>query len=101
MPVAILGAASLLATVVLRVRSPRAARNAVTAPKAISAVLEVIGKPARIAAAPRRPGDQLNTHANSEKARTLLGYIPTTTLRESVQKTVEWYEGQILGRIRL
>jgi nucleoside-diphosphate-sugar epimerase len=72
-----------------------------TTAEAISTVEEVIGEPARIGRAPRRPGDQLKTHANIEKARRLLGYNPTTSLREGVQKTVEWYKRHILGRIRL
>jgi nucleoside-diphosphate-sugar epimerase len=72
-----------------------------TTAEAISTVEEVIGKPARKATAPRRPGDQLKTHANIEKARRILGYSPTTTLRQGVQKTVEWYGRHILGRIRL
>ncbi|MGD2179100.1 MAG: NAD-dependent epimerase/dehydratase family protein [Anaerolineae bacterium] len=72
-----------------------------TTAEAISTVEEVIGEPARIGRAPRRPGDQLKTHANIEKARRLLGYNPTTSLREGVQKTVEWHKRHILGRIRL
>lgn len=72
-----------------------------TTAEAIDTVEEVIGKPARIATAPRRPGDQLKTHANIEKARRLLGYNPTTTLREGVEAMVAWYESHIRGRIDL
>jgi UDP-glucuronate 4-epimerase len=72
-----------------------------TTAQAIDTVEGVIGKPAQIRAAPRRPGDQLKTHANIQKARRLLGYNPTTPLKEGVQKTVEWYRHQILGRIRV
>ena len=70
-----------------------------TTEEGIRTVEEVIGKPARIIMAPRRPGDQSKTHANIEKARRLLGYDPTTTLREGVEKTVEWYKQHILGKI--
>jgi UDP-glucuronate 4-epimerase len=70
-----------------------------TTEEGIRTVEEVIGKPARIIMAPRRPGDQSKTHANIEKARWLLGYNPTTTLREGVEKTVEWYKQHILGKI--
>ncbi|MDY6874714.1 MAG: NAD-dependent epimerase/dehydratase family protein [Chloroflexota bacterium] len=62
-------------------------------------VEEIIGKPARITRVPRRAGDQLKTHANIEKARRLLGYNPTTTLEEGLEKTVEWYKQHILGKI--
>ncbi len=70
-----------------------------TTEEGIRTVEEVIGKPARIIMAPRRAGDQSKTHANIEKARRLLGYDPTTTLREGVEKTVEWYKQHILGKI--
>lgn len=70
-----------------------------TTEEGIRTVEEVIGKPARIIMAPRRPGDQSKTHANIEKARRLLGYNPTTTLKEGVEKTVEWYKQDILGKI--
>jgi nucleoside-diphosphate-sugar epimerase len=70
-----------------------------TTKEAMRTVEEVIGKPARIVRVPRRAGDQLKTHANIEKARRLLGYDPTTTLREGVEKMVEWYEQYIFGRI--
>jgi len=70
-----------------------------TTEEGMRTVEEVIGKPAKIVRVPRRPGDQLKTHANIEKARRLLGYNPTTTLKEGVEKTVEWYEQHILGKI--
>jgi nucleoside-diphosphate-sugar epimerase len=43
----------------------------------------------------------LKTHADIEKARRVLEYNPTTTLREGVEEMVEWYRRHILGRIRL
>jgi len=70
-----------------------------TTKEAMRTVEEVIGKPAKIVRVPRRAGDQLKTHANIEKARRLLGYDPTTTLREGVEKMVEWYKRHILGKI--
>ncbi len=70
-----------------------------TTKEAMRTVEEVIGKPAKIVRVPRRAGDQLKTHANIEKARRLLGYDPATTLREGVEKMVEWYEQHILGKI--
>jgi nucleoside-diphosphate-sugar epimerase len=72
-----------------------------TTAEAIRTVEEVIGQRARIERAPKRPGDQLKTHANIEKARRLLGYDPITPLREGVRREVEWYRHHILGRIRL
>jgi len=70
-----------------------------TTEEGIRTVEEVIGKPAKMVTVPRRAGDQFKTHANIEKARRLLGYDPTTTLREGAEKMVEWYERHILGKI--
>jgi UDP-glucuronate 4-epimerase len=72
-----------------------------TTEEAIETVQRVIGKKANIETAPPRPGDQLKTHADIEKARRVLEYNPTTTLREGVEEMVEWYRRHILGRIRL
>jgi len=72
-----------------------------TTAEAMQTVEDVIGHPAEIAAAPRRPGDQLKTHANIEKARRLLGYDPETPLAEGVARTVAWYRRHILGRVEL
>jgi len=70
-----------------------------TTEEGMRTVEEIIGKPAKITIAPRRAGDQLKTHANIGKARRLLGYNPTTTLKEGLEKTVEWYKQHILGKI--
>ncbi len=72
-----------------------------TTGEAIETVEDVIGKTAIMERAPRRAGDQLKTHANIEKARRLLDYNPTTTLREGVEEMVKWYERRIRGRIHL
>jgi UDP-glucuronate 4-epimerase len=71
----------------------------ITTAEGIRTVEEIIGKQARIARKPRRPGDQLRTHANIGKARRLLGYDPTTTAREGLAREVEWYERYIHGKI--
>jgi nucleoside-diphosphate-sugar epimerase len=72
-----------------------------TTGEAIRTVEDVIGRRAKIQTAPRRPGDQLKTHANIEKARRLLDYNPTTTLREGVAEMVDWYRQHIHGRVEL
>jgi nucleoside-diphosphate-sugar epimerase len=69
--------------------------------EAIRTVEDVIGQRAQVATAPRRPGDQLKTHANIGKARRILGYDPATPLKEGVEKTVAWYRHNILGRLQL
>ncbi len=40
---------------------------------------------------PPRNGDQLRTNAVITKAKKLLNYNPTTTLKEGIKKQVEWY----------
>ena len=51
---------------------------------------ELTGKKARIERKPARPGDQKHTAANIEKARRLLGYNPTTGVREGLAAEVAW-----------
>ncbi len=74
---------------------------AITTAEGIRIVEEIIGKKAKIDPKPKRPGDQLKTHANIEKARRILGYNPTTTAREGLKKEVEWYRDHILGKVDL
>ncbi|MBT7074495.1 MAG: NAD-dependent epimerase/dehydratase family protein, partial [Anaerolineae bacterium] len=59
---------------------------AITTAEGIKIVEEIIGKKAKIDPKPKRPGDQLKTHANITKARRILGYKPTTTAREGLEK---------------
>ena len=74
---------------------------AFTTAEGIATVENIIGKPARIDPQPRRPGDQLRTHANIRKARSILGYNPTTTLKKGLEREVEWYREFILGKVDL
>lgn len=63
-----------------------------TTQQGIEAVEKVLERSIKIKVIPSRPGDQLRTKANIDKARTLLGYNPKTTLLEAVEKQVEWYK---------
>jgi UDP-glucuronate 4-epimerase len=74
---------------------------AITTGEGIKIVEGIIGKPARLAVKPKRPGDQLKTHANIEKARRLLGYRPTTTPEQGLAQEMAWYRQHILGKINL
>ena len=74
---------------------------AITTGEGIRIVEEIIGKKAKIDPSPKRPGDQLKTHANIEKARQVLGYNPTTSAREGLEKEVEWYRDHIFGKVDL
>ncbi len=62
-----------------------------TTGEGIQIIEEIMGKKAKIAIQPKRPGDQLRTCANIEKAGRILGYEPRTTLAQSLAAEVEWY----------
>lgn len=63
-----------------------------TTQEGIEAVEEVLGKKIEMNVIPKRPGDQLRTKANIDKARKLLNYNPQTTLLEGVRHQVNWYK---------
>ena len=75
--------------------------TALTTGEGIRIVEEIIGRRAKIVRTPKRPGDQLKTHANIEKAQRVLGYNPTTSMREGLRNEVTWYKENVLGRIDL
>ena len=43
---------------------------------------------------PAQPGDVQRTFASVDKARSLLGYDPKTSMEEGIRKFVEWYKAQ-------
>lgn len=57
----------------------------------IRLIEQCLGKTATIQALPDQPGDVPVTYADIAKARTLLGYRPTTPVVEGVQRFVEWF----------
>ncbi|OUR95548.1 3-beta hydroxysteroid dehydrogenase [Flavobacteriales bacterium 34_180_T64] len=63
-----------------------------TTKEGIEAVEKVLETTIKLQVTPKRPGDQLRTKANIDKARRLLNYNPTTTLLESVTAQVAWYK---------
>ena len=75
--------------------------TSITTGEGIEIVERIIGKPAKFARKPRRPGDQLKTHANIDKARSMLGYNPSTAAREGLEREVEWYRQRIFGKLNL
>ena len=61
----------------------------------IKIVENILGKPAQKVIKPKRPGDQLRTCANIDKARRILGYEPKTKLEEGLKAEVKWYKERI------
>lgn len=55
-------------------------------------IQEMTGGSARLIKRARPPGDVLKTAADITKARDLLGYNPTVSVREGVRKFLDWYE---------
>lgn len=70
-----------------------------TTGEAIQTVEEIMGKEARLKMVPARPGDQLATHANIDKIRSRLGWEPKTSLRDGLERMVEWYMREVKGKI--
>jgi UDP-glucuronate 4-epimerase len=60
----------------------------------IKAIETAVGKKAKINQLPEQPGDVPLTCADISKARRLLGYNPTTKLRDGLPKFVEWFRAQ-------
>jgi UDP-glucuronate 4-epimerase len=52
---------------------------------------EVIGKKAKIEFLPEQPGDVPKTYADISKARRLLNYQPSTTLKDGLSSFVQWF----------
>ncbi len=57
----------------------------------ISAIEDALGKKAVINRMPEQPGDVPITYADITKSRELLGYQPSTKIREGIPKFVEWF----------
>jgi UDP-glucuronate 4-epimerase len=57
----------------------------------IETIESALGKQAIIDRQPLQPGDVPITYADISKAKQLLGYNPTTLIRDGVPRFVEWY----------
>jgi len=65
--------------------------TSITTGEGIRIVEEILGKKVQVQRLPRRPGDQIATHANIVKARTVLGYAPRVPPAAGLGTTVAWY----------
>lgn len=57
----------------------------------IDAAEELLGKKAALKITPARFGDQLRTKANIDKARQLLNYDPSTSLKDGLAAQIKWF----------
>ncbi|NUM56175.1 MAG: GDP-mannose 4,6-dehydratase [Candidatus Hydrogenedentes bacterium] len=56
---------------------------------------ELMGKDVKIEPLPFPPSDMETTYADVSKAREMLGYAPTTSMREGLARFIGWYRDQI------
>ena len=73
--------------------STSAARGRSRCSSFVEAVETVVGKPAPRTWTPMQPGDVPMTYANIDRARTLLGYEPTTRIEEGIARQWAWVQG--------
>lgn len=62
----------------------------------IDYVQELLGQKIEFEVTPKRAGDQRRTSAIIDKAKELLDYNPTTTLKEGLQLQINWYKENFL-----
>jgi UDP-glucuronate 4-epimerase len=72
--------------------------HTVTLTAMIAALERALGVPAIIERQPEQPGDVPQTWASVDKARTLLGYHPTTTFDDGIEQFAHWLDAVHLKR---
>lgn len=60
----------------------------------IALLEDLTGRRAVIQPGPSSPGDQQHTQAHIDQARRLLGFQPSTPIRDGLQAQVDWYRAQ-------
>jgi UDP-glucuronate 4-epimerase len=93
---AVLGNLDKCAGEIFNIGSDREVRTG----EAIAEVEAIIGQKAKLVHMPPRPGDQIHTCANIEKAGRILGYKPRVCLHEGLEAEVEWYRSRVLPAIK-
>lgn len=63
----------------------------------IACIETLAGRKAHLKPAPAPDTDMISTHADISKARRLLGYHPTTSVPEGVERLWNWYQKAILA----
>lgn len=58
----------------------------------ISTIENAIGRPAEKIMLPMQPGDVYQTYADTSKLEKVMGYKPTTTLKEGIGEFIKWYK---------
>ncbi|MFW9855908.1 MAG: NAD-dependent epimerase/dehydratase family protein [Candidatus Thorarchaeota archaeon] len=63
----------------------------VTTRETIKIVEQIMGKEAKKDILPKRPGDQIRTWANINKARSILGFEPKTQIEDGLKIEIDWF----------
>ncbi|MFW9780019.1 MAG: NAD-dependent epimerase/dehydratase family protein [Candidatus Heimdallarchaeota archaeon] len=63
----------------------------VTTGETIKIVEQIMGKEAQKDVLPKRPGDQIRTWANINKARSILGFEPQTRIEDGLKLEIDWF----------
>ena len=71
----------------------------ITTGEGIELVQNILGRKANFKMLPRRPGDQLKTCANIDKARQVLNYNPKVEPAEGLKAQVKWHQERLSGKI--
>lgn len=66
-------------------------KNATSVSELVQVLEEIIGKKAKIAHKPYRPGDPILLFADGSKAKKELGWESTTDLKDGLRETVAWF----------
>ena len=65
----------------------------------ISTIEMEIGRQAQKELLPMQPGDVYKTYADSSELAKETGFTPSTTLKEGIHKTVEWYKNYYISSL--
>ncbi|WP_130471439.1 NAD-dependent epimerase [Candidatus Magnetaquicoccus inordinatus] len=67
----------------------------------IQTLEEVLGKKAQLQLLPLQPGDVPDTYADIEELEQLVGFRPSTTVREGIERFVAWYIDYYSNKIEM
>ncbi len=70
--------------------------EAITINAIIDMINEIVGKDVKPEYAPDRTGDVKHSLADITKANEVIGYTPSVTFREGLQKAIDWYRKNLL-----
>ena len=67
----------------------------------IQLIEELIGHKAELTRTAPRSGDQMDTQADTKKAKRLLDFMPKTTLEDGLQLQFEWHKNRLFPHLMI